>query len=70
MRVYFSMTRLRANCASLVIASHSSRITSLNLLEKIVRVEAKSTTCCLTTPIPRSSEALSSRTIEGMAAGP
>lgn len=63
LRVYFSMTRRRANCASLVIASHSSRMTSLNPVLKIRRVEAKSWISCRTTLMPRSSEALSSRTM-------
>lgn len=53
----------RAICASLVIASHSSRIMSLNLLLKMVRVEAKSWISLRTMLIPRSSEAFSSRTM-------
>jgi hypothetical protein len=69
--VYFSMIRLNAICAVDVIASASSRIISLypaievedELLVKICFVLAKVLICSRTTSIPRSSEALSSRTI-------
>jgi hypothetical protein len=72
--VYFSMIRRNAICAVDVIASASSRIISLYaaieveeldvaFIVKICLVLAKVLICSRTTSIPRSSEALSSRTI-------
>ena len=68
--VYFSMTRRRAFCASLVMASASSRMTSLKggawALETektLPLVEAKVRIWSRTTAMPRSSEALSSRSM-------
>jgi hypothetical protein len=70
--VYFSMIRLNAIWAVDVIASASSSIISLyaaidvgevDFMLKICFVLAKVLICSRTTSIPRSSEALSSRTI-------
>lgn len=58
----FNSLLRKAFCASLVIASASSRIISLKPDLKIVRVLAKFKICPRTIPIPLSSEALSSRT--------
>lgn len=60
----FFLPRRNAFCASFVIASASSRIINLNPLEKIVLVDAKSRICPRTIPMPRSSDAFSSNTIE------
>lgn len=57
------MIRLRAFCASLVIASASSSIINLKVPLNMVRVEAKFNICPLTIPIPRSSEAFNSKTM-------
>lgn len=58
--VYFSMTRLRAFCATWVIASASSRMMSLypSVLNMALLL-AKLLICSRTTSIPLSSEALS-----------
>jgi hypothetical protein len=73
--VYFSMILRKAICAVEVIASASSSMMSLNCaieemddvlvgaIEKICFVEANVFICSRTTSIPRSSDALSSRTI-------
>jgi len=61
--VYFSMILLSAFCASLVIASHSSKMITLNPFECNDRVEAKFKIFSRTTFIPRSSEAFNSKTI-------
>jgi hypothetical protein len=81
--VYFSMILLSAICAVFVMASASSRMMSLNpaaappppgfevgATEKICFVEAKVLICSRTTSMPRSSEALSSRTIWRMLSWP
>ena len=49
----------RAFCASLVIASASSKMTNLNPERKMVRVLAKLRICPRTIPMPLSSDALS-----------
>ncbi len=54
--------RRKAFCASLVIESASSRIINLNPPLNIVRVDAKLRIWPRTIPIPRSSDAFSSRT--------
>lgn len=71
--VYFSMMRLSAICAVLVMASASSSTMSLYPAApplaaapptlKICFVDAKVLICSRTTSMPRSSEALSSSTI-------
>lgn len=73
--VYFSMIRRNAICAVAVIASASSSMMSLycaieetedapvGAIVKICFVEANVFICSRTTSMPRSSEALSSRTI-------
>lgn len=53
-----------AFCASIVIASASSKIINLNPDLKIVLVLAKVKICPLTIPIPLSSDALSSKTLK------
>jgi len=63
-RVNFSMTRRRENCAGLVMLSASSSTMSFGADENIWRVDANSLICSRTTSIPRSSDALSSSTIE------
>lgn len=62
--------RLRANCASFVMASASSRMMSLTPLEKSFRVPAKDLIWSRTTSIPRSSDAFSSSTICRHCLGP
>ena len=72
--VYFSMIRRSAICAAEVMASASSSMMSLKAprpdfdgvcvaAEKICFVLAKVLICSRTTSMPRSSDALSSRTI-------
>mmetsp|Transcript_17700 Transcript_17700/g.54970 ORF Transcript_17700/g.54970 Transcript_17700/m.54970 type:complete len:285 (-) Transcript_17700:401-1255(-) len=60
LRVYFSIPRRSANCASLDMASASSKIMSLKPLEKMRFVDAKSWIWLRTTSILRSSDAFSS----------
>lgn len=57
-----NLLRRKAFCASIVIASASSRIINLNPDLKIVLVLANVKTCPRTMPIPLSSDAFSSNT--------
>ena len=52
--VYFSMIRRNANCASLVMLSHSSKMISLKPLLPKRMVEAKDWISLRTTSMPRS----------------
>lgn len=52
------------------MASHSSSTTSLNCLLNTERVDANSLISCRTTAMPRSSDALSSSVMLGMALAP
>jgi hypothetical protein len=56
--------RRSANCAGRVIASASSRMTSLRPDENSFRDDAKSLICSRTMSIPRSSEAFSCERVE------
>lgn len=56
------LLRRSAFCASFVIASASSKIINLKPPLNIVLVDAKFNICPRTIPIPRSSDAFSSKT--------